>query len=1035
MGVAGVRGFRKLFSLLALAWSVNHVAISAWAGEKPWWVTEHWKTDADVYNPLEFYGQFSSPFFAEMSGLRPDTKPGIGALLHRLAEQGYPIYIGSTANFQMRFDILAPFVTMDEGRLGDTFGGYNSESNAGNLSFIFHDSAHKASGMIRITQKDVATQAARDATKKKIVTFLLEGEHLASAFTLMDYMRWYWNWREKERTGTLDPEFERLNNGAYSFGELTRERMFHLVGDAVLGNPVHYFFRLLGSVDPGHIRDVRTAGVPMVFPKFYRWMGKVLESWTLAGVLPALEPVHAFLRKGGYRSFKQYAGILADQMMQPWYVAWSERYEVGRPLDQALAEQAALQKRFVESEEQIGPQEPPQPFTFESRFLLNEIRTLARKHAELRLQVTSAATTTVFDRYEKTLGQLYDDAKSEIASAAAATTASNDTIRLERILRSLRLRMDSVISDLSRDLPADLLLPESARMPYWDYQQFWADPSIGATKLDLRNLTNLNPPDVMQAALARRSSEAATGASEQPSPFAKFVRSLKGRNNSIVFRGELGARYNEDQDTITKDRGIPVAPTSVAASELPAGESNSYRLSMIAYRESLGRVLENTFVSIVREWPNLPEALRVRCTEAAHQYAAIAKSRVAELVTLHRQIMGDQVTGMGDVRKYHARLESVAVSSIDRALEAVFELTKIRRDGEKKPDHRAIEKQIKRIEYQTRVLENPTEMKPGSSWSRGLSTIFPILEERWSTFRSLLFGKYGLLRRGRDVHKLLGRLDTSAMVPTRDPSELEPNGWTPEPMNTGPLENHAEITLLVMDHEQPLIEAVLARNTFEAMGITDWVVLTKGKAWMGAQYLASGVPNIAFVEDKNFTEKIIARAQKSKRFGILIFPEGQPRLWFSQMPLSIKNGAFRIASRVADELGDRGRVSVLFARTNAIDAVTTTGTENPITFRYELAQPTLAPQTFESAEASQEWVRNTREAFEEFVYHDLQLRWTDLIDPTTVPGGTAPVTGPEPEYLSLGHWLNRRNVRSCGMALETMWKDAGLYVPKEALAE
>ncbi|UXR63559.1 hypothetical protein EZJ49_10780 [Bdellovibrio bacteriovorus] len=210
--------------------------------------------------------------------------------------------------------------------------------------------------------------------------------------------------------------------------------------------------------------------------------------------------------------------------------------------------------------------------------------------------------------------------------------------------------------------------------------------------------------------------------------------------------------------------------------------------------------------------------------------------------------------------------------------------------------------------------------------------------------------------------------------------------------------NEKSVFILIGNHDQPLMDIALARKVSLALGSDHHVTMTRKSVYPIPPPVSAG--DVVFVVDndpksnpvqesldilaKNITEK------SHNRVSLAVYPEGMLPYTGGQMPMTVKEGAFVIARKMAHQLSQQG-VSVYLVRmkSNIIEHLTAADT---IPARVVMESVEKVPDTAIDRSRPDEWIeRNRLQAENSFNSHRGKTQ-IDIFNLDKVPYSKIPLS-------------------------------------------
>ncbi|MBX9769380.1 MAG: hypothetical protein K2X47_19040 [Bdellovibrionales bacterium] len=491
--------------------------------------------------PQDLFTSLDPKRFPEIKELNPERYDDIKRLIYAMEAGGVAFGIGDSINRETMFDLYLPFITLSENRPNANFGA-NARSEIGGFYFYMHDAYHIYAGIPGPRKKDLLNPKA---SKEKWINTMISKEWTATAWSALDYIRYYWNWRYRAEGGTSS-QFENINRGAFSMADVSRQQLVDQLGHFSYGRIWRYMKSLRQNMNSDYMRQAQELGVPNLGIDVSAWLSPANERrlFRLAG--PIVESIFSYFRSNsGYTAFRDFSAETVDYYLQPWYVEWADDYKYGIPLDELEARQVQLRKDIAEGRP-LKEVVKPTRTQFQVRYLRNQIAIFGRKLAELKELLLRNPKDLPLRRAE-IFGHLrkYNSKALELVS----TLDSFDTQGFENqntvltgledveaeFIRMLGLAENHI--NISKDLPLHL------RLGFVDYSHFWRDPTAILIK-GSKMMTGFFPPEAIHdSARKQRRGWNPEASAVVGSHIQKFINSV-GRVYNNALKGASGLRLN-----------------------------------------------------------------------------------------------------------------------------------------------------------------------------------------------------------------------------------------------------------------------------------------------------------------------------------------------------------------------------------------------------------------------------------------------------------------------------------------------------------
>ncbi len=233
------------------------------------------------------------------------------------------------------------------------------------------------------------------------------------------------------------------------------------------------------------------------------------------------------------------------------------------------------------------------------------------------------------------------------------------------------------------------------------------------------------------------------------------------------------------------------------------------------------------------------------------------------------------------------------------------------------------------------------------SW---LSRVSPMVRGTWYTMKAMIVD---ILIKNVNISEASRFLDHTKLGHDDEPINIV--GWQPDKQSLP--ENAAVV--IALNHDHGVLDGRVIGEINERLGIANSMIVTTRVAWPNLSIRDSKDPNTFFIEDGLYLRDVINRMvnfdQGKISFGIL--PEGFIPQWQTQMPLTVKRGAFYVARRAAYMLQQNKPVYFIEGQTNGLAHITR---KEP--FEVVLRQPELVPT--DALRKYDPWIESKRAEFE-----------------------------------------------------------------------
>lgn len=210
--------------------------------------------------------------------------------------------------------------------------------------------------------------------------------------------------------------------------------------------------------------------------------------------------------------------------------------------------------------------------------------------------------------------------------------------------------------------------------------------------------------------------------------------------------------------------------------------------------------------------------------------------------------------------------------------------------------------------------------------------------------------------------------------------------------------NEKSVFILIGNHDQPLMDIALARKVSLALGSDHHVTMTRKSVYPIPPPVTAG--DVVFVVDNDpksnpvqesldiLSKNILEKSHN--RVSLAVYPEGMLPYTGGQMPMTVKEGAFVIARKMAHQLSQQG-VSVYLVRmkTNIIEHLTSA---DATPARVMMESIERVPETAIDRSRPDEWIeRNRLQAENSFNSHRGKTQ-IDIFNLDKVPYSKIPLS-------------------------------------------
>jgi len=944
--------------------------------------------DFKVYRPSEFFRDFKSDHFPEMQNLNPKHSEQISRLFNFLQNNGIPIGIGTNANNHTIFELYLPLISRPDGLPGSTVG-VTEESQVGNLYLIDHDAFHHLIGIPGPRLSDLDDPVA---AHKKLFSIMLLKEQAATTHSLMAYVREYWNWRDKERSGRERKDFREFNRGIFSMGNLNSAQYVEMFGHFVHGRSIEDSKFFLFFFAAARTEKARLAGVPLGGPDTYPLTGVKLESWLFKMTFPIIEPLYARYREVGYKGFEAYSEAMTNFMLQPWYVEWADRFQFGIPLDE-LMQRSLDHLEGLRTGKLLGDTEAVSNQEFDRRFLVHEIALFGRRIAELREMGRRGQSKSDFS---------YSD-DQKLSSLFESSAQLHDQLKKiselqlsETSLEFHRMKLNQVIEAADLMFPIEVWLPQEYREPFLNYSRYWRDMTGVLVPRYGHNSGALSTTELKNFISARRLASKSFH-DRQKWKFREWFESTQfGKPEFWRIENEMADDYERNQAR---------EPAVEFRTEFNRDE-NVYQERLEDLSRAIEIQIDSVLVPQISEVRGLSSSYRANLFQVLNDSKMIVGAALSSLRVAYEYTFINPEPSKSSARIFGAQEHRFNVL-VDKLYEILFDLSLSIQKQESSRKLLKFVAKLKTMNAEFRDLRSPFEV----STLKDIKAILPNRSFRWTVFLDSL---WTLSRKSSDslidsLHKVIQPfrfIRTNALTPTRI------SGWNPAEAPEGPAHY-----VLALNHDQGLLEIPLAYSVFESLGVERVYTLTTKKAF--GRFPAGRIPgeNVVYIEDDKPLDEIVRRILKSEksRVGILICPEGALPSMAASTPLAAKAGGFVLARKLARALAGKIPVYLLNGIFNGHEHFTS---EVPVPLELVLQDPMEVPTS--EISRNDEWVKEARLKFENLVNIHRVIHQPDLINPRIASATNFPVSDALRPYVPISRWFNGKVFSSCSNAVRKL---------------
>jgi hypothetical protein len=391
-----------------------------------------------------------------------------------------------------------------------------------------------------------------------------------------------------------------------------------------------------------------------------------------------------------------------------------------------------------------------------------------------------------------------------------------------------------------------------------------------------------------------------------------------------------------------------------------------------------------TFNNFVKNNPKAsPEAIAA-VEQAIELQKQTLWNRVENLKALYGRSF-IQKTATKEDRKALVFSESSLSIAVHRQLELLHDFIKATESGSSSAFS---SKALKLSEKMTKIS---TDLIAGNSIGvppkMGISQVFQASQKLGKSICSLLVGFCSRA----SLSQLMDSLDESNFLRGK-PYQFE--GMEAAKAN---LDQHAKsVFILIGNHDQPLMDIALARKVALQLGSEKHITMTRKSVYPIPPPESAG--DVVFVVDNDPKSNpvqqsldILAKnilAQDSHRVSLAVYPEGMLPYTGGQMPMTVKEGAFVIARKLAHQLSQQGiPVFLVQMKSNVIEHLTAT---EDIAAKVVMQNVEKVPDTVIDRKVPDVWIEEKRlQAENSFNSHRAQTQ-IDVFNTNKVPSSSIP---------------------------------------------
>jgi len=899
--------------------------------DQSWVLTE--TAGMKFFKPEDMYsGQLSFPEIPEANHINTKTAGETGQQMQKILEfmqsNGIALGLGVNSNRDSFFDLYAPFVDILLDEPAAEFGK-TRESEVGKMHFLTHDSVHLYMGMPGPRLSDLRNRAESKERLKKI---LMRIEALASVWTSVNHVKWYWQWRRENAGLPVTSEFERYNQGLRSIGNFSDADYTTLVEAYMSGRYWDMKKVYSKNIDFETFKKARDAGVPMLFPDYRSTLSPAGEKLLIKHLFPYVLPlIHMTDSKFGYVNLWKYADIQADFYLEPWYVRWADTFQVGEPLEE-LEKGLERKSNLLKQGQLFSDVEKPRPGQFEAAYLRNHVAQFGRKIIELE---------TLFEQDGITVSENAKNRVKELLGSAISlnkrlliTLEGKSPIPFELISRGTHL-FQQLRAVAAKELPVEVIVPYHQRLPHASYQNFWYD-SFAVLMPRPEGLTKfLSAKGIWEVARKQRlERQRAIERGQEPRP-------IDFSSPPVVvadLERQLAARYN------LKRTGAPV--------EEQAFHENYYLNRLANYREAVRAQIKDVFHPQVYEFNQLSGDHKKEIIRIGDSFLKEFEAKLGAFMGNYEHLFVKYERDSEAMNRI-VTIESDLKWAVDRVLNEMAEILDRLNEG----------KDFRRISASLRVISLvSSQLKSGETVSRGvndlLRNLLPYKEGSLKTVCSLIT-RLCLAR--QPLSQYLQSISTQALMGSSSKKvEIAFVDSTNKEVERPRIPENA-IVVMALNHDHALLDLNTMKVLEKALGFEAASVLTNLDVWPMYKVLENKDENALFRQTPDLKSKVAMLASKTKgRYMFAIYPEGDLPYFGAQFPMLSHLGAFNIARSLAIRFQGERPVYLMKAFGNFLRATTS---RDPQQFRIEVKGLEAVPTSQLSGRDA--WIERQREVFEQ----------------------------------------------------------------------
>jgi hypothetical protein len=864
-----------------------------------------------------------------------------------LKHNGIALGLGVNPNRDSFFDLYSPNVDILLQEPSAQFG-YTEASEVGKMHFLTHDSVHLYSGSPALTRADLKDPNIKDRLQKA----LMRTEALASAWTAARYIKWYWNWRDKNNQNNEQrSEYQKYNNGIASYSNTAKQREIMEMMEAYMSGKIGEMFKLYSkNINYDTYIKAKEAGVPMMFPDLQKNIGGLGEKLVVKYVLPLLFPLHhMYDPKFGYVNLIKYAAVQSELYLSEWYVEWTDLYKIGKSISE-IEQDIERKINDFKNDNFFSDVGPPAEGVFEMMAIRNNVINLGRKLIELKhleRQRQKSNRPVLSEEDWKAINSIEQNLLF-LNEKALSLRAANRKIDTSEVLY-FKTRFEYLLSIANKALSVDRIIPIQDRLAHADYSLFWNDPFAVVLKRPEDLTKFLSARGIWRTALQQRVDRLKAEAR------GKELQSVD-LNVKPVLAGDLekqiAFRYNEN-----RKGDLVVAPPA------PDIQKSDYLQKLSNFNVAVKGQIEQIFIPQLREFENLNSDIKDQIISAAIELSSAVTQKM-QTYNVDYQSRFIEFNNNENIKNRLYINEMVIKTSVDQALHAMANLLDHLEQNKKANENTVRSYLGKIIESRKNLIENETTRRQFKA--NALTVIKSILAKSKSTKTICsLITKICMRSNLTELESLLAQDVQKTITKNNRPQFIFTDANNNATSKLSELPKDA-IVVFAMNYDHGSIERAYLLEVQKMLGIDSNAFVTSKESWphiaiaekMG--WALTDESNL-LVEDKDLKTKVLNffEARPNQRVAVSMFPEGQLPLYGTQFPLHAKYGAFNYA-RAASAL-NKGKRPVYIVNVFG-NFLRSLNSNNQTPIKIVVQAPELVPDT--PLAQRDEWVEKKRLAFE-----------------------------------------------------------------------